>query len=217
MEYSFASFKLPPGRHGLSREHVAESQRWRLLAATVELLAEGGYRSLTSSKIARRAAVSSRAFYGHFQNVEECLTAAAEAGAESLELAVHTGCRNSTADPPGQIAGATGEALAVLAGEPCLGRLFSLETRSAAPLMGRTFSRLVALLAPRLQRLLEHQGAQASIRANLLVEAALVMVAETSASELNPPSTLVGELATLISRASAPASAEAVEGGAQDG
>jgi AcrR family transcriptional regulator len=199
MESSFTSFKLPPGRHGLSREHVAESQRWRLLAAAVELLADGEYRSLTSSKIARRAAVSSRAFYDHFQNVEECLAAAAEAGAESLELAVHLGCRNSTADPPGQIAGATGEALAVLAGEPCLRRLFSLETRCAAPMMGRTFSRLVALLTPRLQPLLGCQRAHASIRANLLVEAALVLVSEAAASELNPPSRLADELATLIS------------------
>lgn len=197
MEYSFASFKLPPGRHGLSREYVNESHRWRLLAAAVELLAEGGYRCLTSHKIARRAAVSSQTFYVHFRNVEECLVDAVEVGAKNLELSVDQGCK-STVDPSGKIAGATGEALALLAREPFLRRLFSLETRSSAPMTGRTCSNLVTSLATRLQRLLQLPDSQASIRSQLLVHAAVATVSEASESELCPHSELADQLTTLI-------------------
>jgi AcrR family transcriptional regulator len=198
MEHSFASFKLPPGRHGLSREHVSESQRWRLLAAAVELLAEGGYRSLTSHKVARRAAVSSQAFYAHFRDIEDCLVAVAEVGAKNLELAVDQGCDKNTAQLPEPIAGAIGETLALLAREPFLQRLFSLETRSAAPMMWRAGSRLIASLATRLLRVLEFPDGQASIRCHLLVHAAVVTASEASAAELSPGSELADQLAKLV-------------------
>lgn len=197
MEYSFASFKLPPGRHGLSREYVNESHRWRLLAAAVELLAEGGYRCLTSHKIARRAAVSSQTFYVHFRNVEECLVAAVEVGADNLEFSVDKGCKNAV-DPSGKIAAATAEALVLLAREPFLRRLFSLETRSSAPMAGRTCSNLVTSLAIRLQRLLQLPDSQALIRSQLVVHAAVVTVSGASASELSPHSELADQLRTLI-------------------
>jgi AcrR family transcriptional regulator len=198
MEHSFASFKLPRGRHGLSREHVSESQRWRLLGAAAELLAEGGYHSLTSHKVARRAAVSSQAFYVHFPNIEDCLVAVVEVGAKNLELAVEQGCDKNTAQPPEPIAGAIRETLALLAREPFLQCLFSLETRSAAPMMWRTGSRLIASLATRLLRVLELPDGQASIRCHLLVHAAVVTASEASAAELNSGPRLADQLTTLI-------------------
>lgn len=198
MEHRFAAFKLPPGRHSLSREHVAESQRWRLLDAAVELLAEGGYCRLTSQKVARRAAVSSQAFYVHFRNIEDCVVAAVEIGAKSMELGIRQGCTENAADPSGQIAGATAEALALLAREPFLRHLFSIETRCAAPRTGRPLAGFVAALATRLQQLLELPDGQASIRCHLLVQAAVVTVSDAPASELSPPSQLADQLTALI-------------------
>ena len=52
---SFRDHRLPPGRHGLSREEVVESQRWRLLGAVAEELAESGHVRTTSTRVARRA------------------------------------------------------------------------------------------------------------------------------------------------------------------
>jgi hypothetical protein len=61
---------LPHGRHRLSREEVAASQRQRLLAAVTALVAERGYANLTITEVARRARVAPNRFYEHFSGRE---------------------------------------------------------------------------------------------------------------------------------------------------
>lgn len=63
---------LPKGRHGLSREEVAESQRTRLLQAAVELGTELGFASLTLTDIVGHAGVARSTFYEHFADKEAC-------------------------------------------------------------------------------------------------------------------------------------------------
>jgi AcrR family transcriptional regulator len=58
--------KLPPGRHGLPREFVAENHRTRLLAGTARAVYEHGYSGATIIHICDSAAVSRRTFYEHF-------------------------------------------------------------------------------------------------------------------------------------------------------
>ncbi len=64
--------RLPPGRHGLSREFVTRNQRERLIAGTIAAVAEHGYRETSITQIAAAAGVSRRTFYGYFQTKEEC-------------------------------------------------------------------------------------------------------------------------------------------------
>jgi AcrR family transcriptional regulator len=73
---------LPKGRHGLSREEVAASQRTRLLQATVELGAERGFASLTLTDIVGRAGVARSTFYEHFADKEQCFLAAFDYAAD---------------------------------------------------------------------------------------------------------------------------------------
>ena len=68
--------KLPPGRHGLPRDLVAENQRERLLNGVVEAVAEHGYNEATIGRIAAAAKVSRRTFYEYFPGKEECFLAA---------------------------------------------------------------------------------------------------------------------------------------------
>jgi AcrR family transcriptional regulator len=63
--------KLPPGP-GMPAEEVAAHQRVRIHAAMVDIVAEEGYRSVKVRDIVRRAGVSTRAFYEHFDSKEEC-------------------------------------------------------------------------------------------------------------------------------------------------
>lgn len=63
---------LPKGRHNLSREQVAASQRTRLLKAAVELGVERGFAPLTLTDIVRRAGVARSTFYEYFADKEEC-------------------------------------------------------------------------------------------------------------------------------------------------
>jgi AcrR family transcriptional regulator len=75
---------LPRGRHRLSREEVADSQRMRIMGALVELMAESGYAGATIGDVAARASVSRSAFYKYFADKEACLFAAYDTFAETL-------------------------------------------------------------------------------------------------------------------------------------
>lgn len=68
--------RLPRGRHGLSREYVAQNQRERLLAALAECLQERGYDGTTVSMIGQRAGVSKSDFYKQFESRDACFLAA---------------------------------------------------------------------------------------------------------------------------------------------
>ena len=68
--------KLPPGRHLVPRDFVAQNQRERMLLATAELVAERGYQKTTIELIAKTARVALVTFYEQFSSKEECFLAA---------------------------------------------------------------------------------------------------------------------------------------------
>jgi AcrR family transcriptional regulator len=68
--------QLPPGRHGIPREQIVESQRTRMLQAVLETVAAQGYQDARITDIIARAGVSRKTFYEHFNEKEECFLAA---------------------------------------------------------------------------------------------------------------------------------------------
>lgn len=76
--------RLPPGRHGLSRDFVTQNQRDRLAAGIIAAIAEKGYRDTTVTDIAAAAGVSRRTFYSYFKSKEECFLATYEVIARHL-------------------------------------------------------------------------------------------------------------------------------------
>jgi AcrR family transcriptional regulator len=64
--------KLKPGP-GLSPHVVVADQRRRLRAAMIDLVAERGYERVTVRALAKHAGVSTRTFYRHFANGDDCL------------------------------------------------------------------------------------------------------------------------------------------------
>jgi AcrR family transcriptional regulator len=76
--------RLFPGA-GTPPEEVARNQRERLFAAAVAVASEKGYEAMTVADLLELSGVSRSAFYVHFADKSECLTAAA---AELLELAL---------------------------------------------------------------------------------------------------------------------------------
>src|SRR5262245_36803853 len=75
--------KLPPGRHLLPSDFVADNQRSRILYAVSELVAESGYQKTTIELIAKTARVALSTFYEHFASKEECFIAAFDADIEA--------------------------------------------------------------------------------------------------------------------------------------
>jgi AcrR family transcriptional regulator len=57
---------------------MSELQRTRIVAAAVDTLAELGYNGITVTQLARRAGVSRKTFYEHFEDREGCFVAALE-------------------------------------------------------------------------------------------------------------------------------------------
>jgi AcrR family transcriptional regulator len=68
--------RLYPGA-GTPAEEVSRNQRERLFGAIVALASEQGYGAITVADVLRLSGVSRSAFYEHFANKSECLTAAA--------------------------------------------------------------------------------------------------------------------------------------------
>jgi AcrR family transcriptional regulator len=68
--------QLPGGRHGLSPEVVASSQRQRLLFAMIEAVADNGYAATRVADVTARAGVSGKTFYEQYADKEACFLAA---------------------------------------------------------------------------------------------------------------------------------------------
>lgn len=80
--------KLARGRHPLTQQAVADSQRGRLLAAVASVVARKGYGASTVAEVIALAGVSRRTFYEFFPNFEDCYLAAYEHGMRQLMAAI---------------------------------------------------------------------------------------------------------------------------------
>jgi AcrR family transcriptional regulator len=63
--------RLPPGRHGLPRELVAENQRQRIAAGMIAVVVERGYLATTVTQVVAAAGVSRRTFYNYYSDKQE--------------------------------------------------------------------------------------------------------------------------------------------------
>jgi AcrR family transcriptional regulator len=127
--------RLPPGRHGLSREDVTRSQRERMLRAISEAVSELGYASTPVAEVLRRAGVSRETFYEQFANKQECFLAAYDASATMVLEAIGTALDS---EPPVTSSAelldrGLARYLAALAREPALARTFLVEVYAAGP------------------------------------------------------------------------------------
>jgi AcrR family transcriptional regulator len=127
--------RLPPGRHGLPREFVAQNQRDRLAAGIIAAVSENGYNEATISDIAAAAGVSRRTFYAYFRSKEECfidtfdqiVTHLQEAGAEAA-----AGCEGEW---PEMVAARFAAALETFAANPRLARfVLAVPPRAGDPI-----------------------------------------------------------------------------------
>jgi AcrR family transcriptional regulator len=142
--------KMPPGRHLVPRDFVAQNQRERMLLATAELVAERGYQKTTIELISKTARVALSTFYEQFSSKEECflaafdetVAAAAEVFGELLDE------EQSWAD---QIAASIEIFLEMVVNEPARARLCIVESQAAG---GEALARYQAMLervAPKLR------------------------------------------------------------------
>jgi AcrR family transcriptional regulator len=115
--------RLPPGRHGLSREFVAQNQRDRLVAGTIAAIAEKGYRDATVTDVVAAAGVSRRTFYHYFSSKQDCYMAAYDVVARHLAEASTTAAEG-VADWGPRVKAEIAGAMAFFAANPDLVRFY---------------------------------------------------------------------------------------------
>ena len=123
---------LPRGRHRLSRETVAESQRERMLDAICELVARHGYAGTTVGGIAATAGVSRTTFYEQFETKEDCFRAAYDNVAEKLVDAISSASAGIE-DKRAQLAAGIDAYLGWFAQHPHAAATFIVEVHTAGP------------------------------------------------------------------------------------
>ena len=160
--------QLPRGRHGLSREEVAASQRARLLLGVTEAMTEKGFVGTSVADILQRAGVSRETFYQQFSSKLDCFMAAFDAAAEVLLD------RLLEALPPGGTAldrfdRALTAYLDTVATVPGHARLFLVEVYAAGPDAIARRAEVQALLVEALVALLEVERDEERTACQLLV------------------------------------------------
>jgi AcrR family transcriptional regulator len=94
--------RLFPGG-GTPPEEVAENQRERLFGAVVAIASESGFEATTVADILALSGVSRSAFYDHFADKTDCLTAAASELLEPVIRAVESPRRDGVAREPKEV------------------------------------------------------------------------------------------------------------------
>jgi AcrR family transcriptional regulator len=140
---------LPRGRHGLSRETVTNSQRSRLEAAVVAVVAAKGYETTTVGDVLEEAGVGRESFYELFADKQDCMLAAHANLVDELEARVRLVYLGP--EPwPRRVREAVGEALGFFAERPPVARFMLVELFAVGPPARERFqdgfTRFVALL-----------------------------------------------------------------------
>lgn len=163
--------RLPPGRHLLSAEFVAQNQRARILIATSELVAERGYRDTTIEGIAKTARVALSTFYDHFASKEECFLAAFDESVEAAGTVLDELLEPERAWPE-QIAVFLQALLEMVIAEPARARLCLVESQAAGSAALAHYHAMLESVAPKLQ-----EGRALNPRAEQLPEGLEVAIA----------------------------------------
>ena len=139
--------QLRGGKHGLTPEQVASSQRRRVLAAMRELLAAKGYRDVAVSEVLRHAGVSRKTFYELYSGKEECFVTVYEDEMERLLTPVLQAFEG-TEPWVDRLRTALGVLLGALAGDPGGARICFVEVLAAGPLALERRAHALAALDP---------------------------------------------------------------------
>lgn len=162
---------MPTGRHGLAADVVASHQRDRLFAATVDLVADQGYRNASIDQIVKAARVGYVAFYDLYDGKEDCFLAAFDRIVAEATEAVAAAVAGEEAWPA-RLAAGLASLLDQIAAEPRRARIAMVAVHAAGPAAHTHFEAAVASALPPLRQG-RALGAEATALADTLEEAVL--------------------------------------------
>lgn len=169
-----------------TRSERKAATRGRLISAALEIVRERGPGALTTTELTRAAGIAQPSFYVHFDNVDDCLSAAAEEAGQRITDLLKTAraealARVGTADA---LEGALDATLDVLLSEPALVDVFLQHRRDPSSALGArlrdVFERARADLLSDLRAAADALGLPDELRAAIPVTAEL-LIAQTLA------------------------------------
>jgi AcrR family transcriptional regulator len=190
--------RLPPGRHGLPRDVVAENQRERLLNGVVEAVAEHGYNATTIGKITAAAKISRRTFYEYFDGKEDCFLAAYEMiDAHVRESVLAAG---DPAGPwPERVRARLAALLEVLARDLAVARFYLSEPRTAGGPIAARYRDAMQLLAEAIRPAETLADMDVEVRDQVLMGGITTLIARRiKAGEAESLSDLLPDLVELV-------------------
>ena len=141
--------RLPRGRHGLPRELVERSQRERLLAGVVQVIAAKGYAETTVADVLEVSAVGRETFYELFDDKRDCFLAAHTILMEDL-FARGTEAFEQPGPWPERARHGLAAILEWFASDPEVARVLMVEVAAAGPAaqdrFWESFQRVTAIL-----------------------------------------------------------------------
>jgi AcrR family transcriptional regulator len=144
--------RLSSGRHGLSREYVAHSQRERLREAMVRIAARKGFAATTVAEVVEAAGVSSATFYELFDDKESCFLEAFGAVNDVVVAHVSAAYLGSAGQPwPQRVAASLRAMLQLLAAEADIARLTMIEVTAAGEQAQRRYGEALDRFVPLLE------------------------------------------------------------------
>jgi len=151
--------QVKPGGHALRREVVVHHQRERILAATISLVAERGYRAVSVAAIVSAAGVSRLKFYENFGSKQDAFLAAFDDGLEQTARRISTACEGAGSDPAARVAAGTEALLGFFDARPDLARALIVEAPSVGSEIAIRRERTAAAFAPLLDGVRAAKGA----------------------------------------------------------
>jgi AcrR family transcriptional regulator len=193
--------RLPPGRHGLSRELVAENQRERLLNGVVEAVAEHGYNATTIGAITEAAQISRRTFYEYFKDKEGCFLAAYEMIDTHVRGAMLTAAERTPEPWPERVQASLAALLDVLSRDLAVARFYLVEPLAAGGEVAARYREAMQLLAETLRPEGGPAEADLEVRDQVLMGGiATLIVRRLKAGEPARLPELLPDLAELVMR-----------------
>jgi AcrR family transcriptional regulator len=193
--------RLPPGRHGLPREFVAENQRNRLTAAMIAVVAENGYHDATITQIAAAAGVSRRTFYSYFSSKEECYFDTYDVIVEHLREAAGKAAAEQ-GEWPEQARARIATALGIFSANPDLARFCLVAPSRAGDTIAKRFrqaiSEVYADLVTGMPPEIVERAPSAAVQEALIGGIATLVVERLESDEKNALEELEPELVELF-------------------
>jgi AcrR family transcriptional regulator len=156
----------PAGRRRLPAEVLAEHQRRRVIAASIEVFAKRGYRATTIDQIVAASKVGVGSFYSLFDGKEDCFLHAYDwivaEGRARIAAAVP-----AEASPPEQLCAALVAILDQIAAQPLAARIVLVEAQTAGPRGLARYEETLDALAPVLRRCRQGSPVAAELPAGL--------------------------------------------------